>query len=447
MPSSTDQTMTEGFEDEDDMNVSTDSSTVGGVELNHEMPSLEEPDEVGGATLLDHYALKKFRLLPDRQPFFDDDLADKSGSCAKNASPNWDRASGGASRLKLPPITTDNLKGFFDLPIGPKNNSPVSDSSSVMDAIQRIIDYESQENESAEHDIEEKTSLSQTVEDEHVPVIVFHLFHKLPKKVRLMIWNLSCPDARLVELIEHQGNCQFYGSAQRVANLYVCRESRIETLKSYPLSFSVNYEDPLVPFNFEKDTLLLGRSLLDEESHIYFRKHCDRGDLAKVQRLMVDTKLYWMTEEDEQRMIQKLEEDCVKPRGRDRGTGFGGLSSIVFSGLVEYTALYTHYTDPLPAWAEKSWYPTIPIFPFLRSATTRWEDEYQALKQSWSQFQPLHTIRNHAIYSPLTQRWMQHARYGGITKEMKWDPAIIRWKMPRIACMGLEERVVDAFYD
>lgn len=71
----------------------------------------------------------------------------------------------------------------------------------------------------------------------------------------------------------HAGN-----SNVQVVNLYVCRQSREEALKTYPLSFSVYYNQPLIAFNFESDTLLLGRRLKNPET---FKQKCDQWDLAK----------------------------------------------------------------------------------------------------------------------------------------------------------------------
>ena len=105
---------------------------------------------------------------------------------------------------------------------------------------------------------------------------VFHLFSKLPIKIRRRIWALNLPGPRLVEIIEWKGS--FYGCAYEITNLAVCRESRVEALKTHPLSFSVGYEQPLIAFNFETDTMLLGRRLQDEDNHIWFRRHCDERD-------------------------------------------------------------------------------------------------------------------------------------------------------------------------
>jgi hypothetical protein len=135
--------------------------------------------------------------------------------------------------------------------------------------------------------------------------------------IRRRIWALNLPAHRLVEVVEEDG--YFYGhSVVTVANLYVCRESRSEALKTHPLSFSVNFAPPMIPINFDKDTLLLARNL--NRQHVVFQRNCNQAELARVKSLMADT---WL--------------QCQIRTHDDRGWRLCGLSWSIFSGLREYS--------------------------------------------------------------------------------------------------------------
>lgn len=307
-----------------------------------EMPGLEEIwiPPADQEDILEQIAIWNACQAAARQTSTDFEC-DKGDSAATVPTPGWDHAgsSGAGAKHEVSPLSTQSLENFnfnFDFP--KMDNSPASDCGSI-----RVLGIETEDSLAVESNDSSPTGI---VEPE--PQRVFHLFSKLPEAIRLTIWNLNNPGGRLVEIVEWKRNCQFYGIGQRVANLQVCHESRVEALKTYPLSFSVDFKDPLIPFCFEKDTLLLGRRLLDEENHIYFRKNCDRGDLARVQRLVVDTALRWTTASEDVKLAEKNSGSGLQLMHRDRGTGFGGLSRIIFSGLKEYTALYNEDTDPGP---------------------------------------------------------------------------------------------------
>lgn len=263
--------------------------------------------------------------------------ANKDASPATEPTPSWDRAGDGA-QPELSPEAMQWLKDFKII-FPPPQNSPASSEAAS-------IRVEPIEQPPSENNIGSPTTAVVEAEQEQGPV--FHLFNKLPEAVRLAIWKLNHPEPRLIEIVESKGNCHFYGKGQPVVNLQVCHESRVEALKTYSLSFSVDCEEPLIPFSFEKDALLLGRRLLDEDTHIYFRKHCDPEDLKRVQRLVVDTALCWTTAVEEVKWEEKDRESGLMRSKRDRGRGLGGLSRGVFSGVREYTALYNGDTDPLP---------------------------------------------------------------------------------------------------
>lgn len=246
---------------------------------------------------------------------------------------------------------------------------------------------------------------------------VFHLFSKLPIEIRRKIWALNLPGPRLIEVIERNGN--FYGCAYPVINLAVCRESRNEGLKTHPLSFSVEDAPPLIAFNFEIDTLLLGRKLQDEDNHIWFRRKCDERELASVQFLMVDADLCWK----------------VRKKG-DRGSRLCGLSWLVFSGVKDYTALYTKDTDPLPFWAKIDWFPRLGPWHW-RVNERNPQQLVEWLQDHW------HCSRGDRILIRKVDR--ERYRFGGFAEYEKFDPAIKRWSIPKVYSLGVEREVIVDF--
>ena len=252
--------------------------------------------------------------------------------------------------------------------------------------------------------------------DEAAPT--FHPFSKLPPLIRRRIWALNLPAHRIVEVVEKDG--YFYGhSVVTVANLYVCRESRTEALKTHPLSFSVNFAPPMIPFNFDKDTLLLARNLNGQ--HVVFKRNCNKAELARVTSLMVDTWLQWQVRTH-----------------NNRGWRLCGMSWPIFSGLREYFALYTGQTDPLPFWADARWFPDLGP-KWQRRCKADASRDADVLKKFW---------RARAI-----NRWAggvskddrERYRYGGIPENDKFDPAIRRWKIPSICWFGVDDDIIDDF--
>jgi hypothetical protein len=92
-------------------------------------------------------------------------------------------------------------------------------------------------------------------------------FADLPAELRLLIWR-SCWEPRIVELYswmtdEAQDSVSLLSSdvyrstSKPPQTLFICRESRYETLKHYKRSFAALYKEPTVYFNFEIDTLYL----------------------------------------------------------------------------------------------------------------------------------------------------------------------------------------------
>lgn len=198
----------------------------------------------------------------------------------------------------------------------------------------------------------------------HNPEGTFYPFLKLHEDIRNRVWALNLPGPRLVEVIWKEGDKEdgWYTNAPIIANLSVCRDSRTEALKTHKLSFPCDASPARISFNFDTDTLLLGRKMVD--THRTFKKERHGTDLEKVQYLMVDAHLSWGRREK-----------------NDRGYGnFGHISYLIFKSVKEHTVLYTGNVDPLPFWAERWW--------FLRIVYTRWQhhDPVQSIikfKQNW----------------------------------------------------------------
>lgn len=225
----------------------------------------------------------------------------------------------------------------------------------------------------------------------------FHYFSKLPLQVRCKIWSLNLPGPRLVEIIFKENDEAWYTNAPIITNLSTCRESRLEALKSYPLSFACFDAKAMVPFNFALDTLFLGRNL--KHTHAFFKKYIIGDDLAKVKFLMVDAYLNW-----------------GKRTKNDRGMGnLGTMSRLVFSGVKEHTVLYSTGVDPLPHWADWRW------FPRMESSRIKHADMGRAVARVKELWPFIHgRIR-------LPKHQAEYYRYGAIGLEEKYEPAIRLW--------------------
>ncbi|KAG9235232.1 Dak1 domain-containing protein [Amylocarpus encephaloides] len=275
-------------------------------------------------------------------------------------------------------------------------------------------------------DLLSPTPSEQSVQVE--PLAAFHLFPCLPSKIRANIWKLNLPGPRLVEIIVRGDPYEeFVPSAERVTNLHVCQESRALALLSHPFSFEVDYNAPLVPFNFESDTLLLGQAL-SWTGYRIFHSLCNKEDLAKVKRLMVDAAL------------ERCEREYLERPFRKRGSGLGATSRPLFTGLVEFTVVFTGNTDTVNWWANKFWFPYLPCHYHGRTSNIPYGRVYPELKQNWEGFFNILTNRNRI--SPLR---CAKFRYGSIIEEQNWDPSIKRWAIPEVSTVGLDEQVIDNF--
>lgn len=98
----------------------------------------------------------------------------------------------------------------------------------------------------------------------------------------------------------------------------------------------------------------------------------------------------------------------------DRAThNLCGLSNPVFTRVKEHYVLYSDGVDPLPFWADWSW------FPLIHASRIRVYDQevvVARLKEHWSR-----TPRGSIQLSP---QEAEENRYGGISPRDKYDPAI-----------------------
>ncbi|EPE37043.1 hypothetical protein GLAREA_09206 [Glarea lozoyensis ATCC 20868] len=98
----------------------------------------------------------------------------------------------------------------------------------------------------------------------------FHYFQKLPTKLRLMIWKITCSNPRVIEVLH--GKTKFENNPSNTpvpALLHVCREARAEGLKVYEKlpdcgdlhRYGTTY------VNWEVDHILLEDCILDSQTH------------------------------------------------------------------------------------------------------------------------------------------------------------------------------------
>lgn len=172
---------------------------------------------------------------------------------------------------------------------------------------------------------------------------------------------------------------------------------------------------PLVAFCFETDTLVLGRGFT---APLIFKRGCNPTELAKVKKLMVDSSIYWGV---------RLKDD--------RGWRLGRMSHAIFSGVEDYTCIFTDDTDPLPIWASDEW------FPRLRHWQDRMPDYGSQVVMSYvHNYLPPHKERIKI------GRWdCEQNRYGGLPYYYKREPAIKYWDIPKVFTLGMDRRIMEDF--
>ncbi|EPE33211.1 hypothetical protein GLAREA_06223 [Glarea lozoyensis ATCC 20868] len=269
---------------------------------------------------------------------------------------------------------------------------------------------------------DERARFSTVPED----IVLFGRFTKLPEHIRQKIWSLSY-SRRLVEVLEQDG--EFIARRlhkNKIINLAVCQESRSQALIDYPLSFSVDSDPPLIRFNFDLDTLFLGVGLQNNESYKFFRAKCDAKDLARLKNLAVDAALTWG---------RNMWHDPGKQHTR-YGNGLCGLLKNIYPNLQIHIVVYTGYTDPIPWWAQESWFPLLPCKADHRYAQTDARTVYQFYAENWND------IDHYTSLFRLSTRRTPLLRYGGVPPIVKWEPALKRWKVPYVYVIGIPDRSI-----
>jgi len=85
----------------------------------------------------------------------------------------------------------------------------------------------------------------------------FTLFPLLPTELRLKVWKFTLPGPRILELRYDKKHAEFISVARLPRALFICKESREETLKHYDFSFGIDEGSSKVLVDFSVDILLL----------------------------------------------------------------------------------------------------------------------------------------------------------------------------------------------
>jgi hypothetical protein len=117
----------------------------------------------------------------------------------------------------------------------------------------------------------------------------------LPAELRHEIWSL-CWEPRIVEVHPHtndeiQDKIELFSSdtyrstAKPPVTLFICRQSRFDTLRYYKLSFAAYKQEPQVYFNFQIDELCVKHSELARFQQFFLM--FPHEDLSKLRHLRV----------------------------------------------------------------------------------------------------------------------------------------------------------------
>ncbi|KAG4433462.1 hypothetical protein IFR05_011066 [Cadophora sp. M221] len=99
------------------------------------------------------------------------------------------------------------------------------------------------------------------------PLTSFTVFPNLPFELRCMIWGATCRP-RVVEL-EYDEEDGFTPRVSDPIALSICKESRDNTIQSYPLCFGSVFHPAKTRFNFSLDTLYIGNELEENVPHFF----------------------------------------------------------------------------------------------------------------------------------------------------------------------------------
>ncbi|PMD46200.1 hypothetical protein L207DRAFT_207124 [Hyaloscypha variabilis F] len=118
----------------------------------------------------------------------------------------------------------------------------------------------------------------------------FKLFPKLPTELRRIIWRLSLPGQRVVEVLFDNFTGQCRSSCPIPIALHVSSEARGVALESYELAFGTAEAEAVVYFDFKIDALFLGLGNFAPSSWDparYFFRKLQSIDLCRLQHIMI----------------------------------------------------------------------------------------------------------------------------------------------------------------
>lgn len=130
---------------------------------------------------------------------------------------------------------------------------------------------------------------------------LFSLFRKLPAELRIQVWRFA-REPRVVELRFNMPVTHCWTPCALPTLFRVCRESRIETLKSCQLAFGLDNWTPRIYFDFDIDTLFLtfeknedqeSNGMLFVEGLLKKLLQHDNRILHKVRELAIDAGLWF----------------------------------------------------------------------------------------------------------------------------------------------------------
>ncbi|KAE9363578.1 hypothetical protein N431DRAFT_448166 [Stipitochalara longipes BDJ] len=123
---------------------------------------------------------------------------------------------------------------------------------------------------------------------ESSPLLEFTLFPKLPKHIRVMIWETTLTP-RIVE-IYRCGREEFFTCVPCPSALEIYQDSRAAVIQHYPLCFGTFWYPPQIRFNFSLDIIYLDFAIADELP--FFFAILSRIELAGLRYLAFDMTLF-----------------------------------------------------------------------------------------------------------------------------------------------------------
>lgn len=158
-------------------------------------------------------------------------------------------------------------------------------------------------------------------------------FNRLPKEIRLTIWEIVCSVPRLIKIRLHQSAFGFLsspGAKSPPTVLRICREAREVGLRHYELAFGTRKEEKKEPFftvvtttpdtiwvNWNRDIIL---PLCWQSLCALTRKMDGRVVNCNLKRLAVETGMQWGIYSHRGKYDQALTEIivCIQPTSKHR---------------------------------------------------------------------------------------------------------------------------------